>query len=462
MSGLLRTLSPVDGRVYVERPLAEDAEIEAVLAAAVDAQIAWRRTPLERRREILGRAVAALVAEGAPIAEEQTWQMGRPIAHTPGELRGLTERATTMIGLAEQALAPIRPPAKPGFDRHIRRVPVGVVAVIAPWNYPYLTSVNVIVPALLAGNAVILKPSHQTPLTAERYAAAFDAAGLPAGLFGVLHLDHGDTARLIADRRIGYVSFTGSVAGGLAVRRALADRFIGMGLELGGKDPAYVRADARLEPTVESLVDGAFYNAGQSCCGIERIYVHATLFDRFVESFAALTSLYRLGNPLDAASTLGPMVRKGAADLVRAQTAEAIARGARGLIDTRRFAADDGNTAYLAPQVLIDVDHRMRVMREESFGPVVGIMKVANDDEAIALMNDSPYGLTASLWSEDAEVAAQLGERLETGTVFLNRCDVLDPTLAWTGVKDSGMGCSLSLLGFEALTRPQSYHFRLG
>jgi acyl-CoA reductase-like NAD-dependent aldehyde dehydrogenase len=456
----LRVISPVDQRVYAERPLATAAEIERALARASAAQRAWQRTPIERRQEILRRAVDHFVAHTDAIAEELSWQMGRPLAQSPGEMRGLAERARYMIDIAPQALTPTAPPAKPGFQRVIRREAVGTVVVIAPWNYPYLTSVNAVIPALVAGNTVILKHSHQTPLCAERYAQAFAHAGLPDGVFQYLHIGHDDTARLIRDARVGFVSFTGSVAGGRSIRAALAERFIGAGFELGGKDPAYVRADASLDDAVENLVDGSFFNSGQSCCGIERIYVHADLYDRFVDGFVALTNQYRLGDPLDRATTLGPMVRTSAAQFVRAQTAEAVRQGAQALIDTRRFAADRADSPYLAPQVLIDVDHRMRVMTEESFGPVVGIMKVASDADALALMNDSPYGLTASIWTQDVEAVQRLGEEIAAGTVFMNRCDYLDPALAWTGVKDSGLGCALSVLGYEQLTRPKSYHLR--
>jgi acyl-CoA reductase-like NAD-dependent aldehyde dehydrogenase len=332
--------------------------------------------------------------------------------------------------------------------------------VLAPWNYPWLTSVNAIVPALLAGNSVLLKMAQQTPLVAERYAEAFAAAGLPSGVFQFLHLSHAATAKVIADARIAFVAFTGSVEGGHAVQRAAAERFIATGLELGGKDPAYVRADAPLAATVENLVDGAFFNSGQSCCGVERIYVQRSLYKPFVDGFVELTKKYRLGNPLEAQTTLGPMVRTEAADAVRTQIREALGKGARALIDAKSFPADKDGTPYLAPQVLIDVDHRMQVMSEESFGPVIGIMAVDSDEQAIALMNDSRYGLTASIWTKDADAAVRIGEQVETGTWFMNRCDYLDPALAWTGVKDSGRGCTLSRLGLEAFTRPKSFHLK--
>lgn len=399
------------------------------------------------------------VAHANVLGEELTRQMGRPIAYAPNEIRrGFQERALHMASIAEQALADISIERN---TRFMRREPLGVVLVVAPWNYPWLTSVNAVVPALLAGNAVLLKMAQQTPLVAERYAEAFEAAGLPEGVFQFLHMSHEQTARVIADPRIGFVAFTGSVPGGHAVQKAAASRFVATGLELGGKDPAYVRADAPFDYTVENVVDGTYFNSGQSCCAIERIYVARPLFKRFVDAFVELTRKYKLGNPLDPSTTLGPMVRTEAANLVRSQIREALGKGARALIDPKSFPADKEGTPYLAPQVLVDVDHGMQVMTEESFGPVVGIMPVDSDGEAVRLMNDSRYGLTASLWTSDADAAIRIGEQLETGTCFMNRCDYLDPALAWTGVKDSGRGCTLSRLGLEAFTRPKSFHLRI-
>ncbi len=461
MAETLKTISPVDGSLYVERPLAKAKEIEAALGRAVLAQAVWRAVPMAERQAILTRAVDAFVAMTDSVAEELTWQMGRPVSQTPGEVRGFEERARYMIDAAPKALAEIEAEPKEGFRRFIRREPLGVVAVVAPWNYPYLTSVNSIVPALMAGNAVVLKHSHQTPLCAERYAAAFQAAGLPEGVFQYLHMSHGDTEKLIQDSRVDYVAFTGSVPGGHAIAEAISGRFIGTGMELGGKDPAYVREDADLDFAVENLVDGAFFNSGQSCCGIERIYVHESLHDVFVEGFVELTRKYRLGNPLEADTNLGPMVRASAADFCRGQVADAVKAGARSLVDPSEFSADKPGTPYMAPQVLVDVDHSMRVMTEESFGPVIGIMKVASDGEAVNLMNDSEFGLTASVWTKDPDAAIAVGDKVDTGTWFMNRCDYLDPALAWTGVKNSGRGCTLSVVGYEHLTRPKSYHLRV-
>ena len=458
----LRTVTPVDGAVLVERPLASDSDLETALSKAVEAQKKWRGVPVAERVAICRRMVEWCVARADALGEELTRQMGRPIAYTPNEVRrGFQERAQHMCSIAEGALADLPAEKKEGFQRFIRREPLGVVLVVAPWNYPWLTSVNAIVPALLAGNSVILKMAQQTPLVAERYAEAFKAAGLPEGVFQYLHMDHAHTARMIADERIAFVAFTGSVEGGHAVQKAAASRFIATGLELGGKDPAYVRADADLGFAVENLVDGTYFNSGQSCCGIERIYVHKELFKPFVDGFVELTRKYRLGNPLDRQTTLGPMVRADAAQAVRTQIREAIAKGAKPLIDATAFPADRDGSPYLAPQVLVNVDHGMKVMTEESFGPVVGIMPVDSDEHAVRLMNDSRYGLTASIWTRDADAALRIGDQVETGTWFMNRCDYLDPALAWTGVKDSGRGCTLSRLGIEAFTRPKSFHLRL-
>ncbi|MDB5592348.1 aldehyde dehydrogenase family protein [Enterovirga sp.] len=459
--GLQRTLSPVDGRLVAERPFASGSELDRALDRAVAAQAAWRHVPLPERMAVCERFGAAMLARKAEIAEELSWQIGRPVSQTPGEVQTCVDRAQAMIAAAETGLADIRPEPRDGFDRYVRRVPLGVVFVIAPWNYPYLTAVNTIVPALLAGNAVILKHAAQTQLCGERFAEALRAAGLPDGLFAALTPTHGQAEALIGDPRVAHVAFTGSVAAGHRIQQAAAGRFVGVGLELGGKDPAYVRADADVAHAAENLVDGAFFNSGQSCCGIERIYVHEAVWQPFLDRAVEVTRGYRLGDPLDPATTLGPVVKQEAADFIRDQVEEALRAGATGLIDAAAFAAARPGTPYLAPQILVDVDHSMRVMSEETFGPVVGIMKVRSDEEAIGLMNDSAYGLTASVWTRDAEAARRIGDEVETGTVFLNRCDHLDPSLAWTGVKDSGRGWTLGTLGYEHLTRPKSYHLRL-
>jgi acyl-CoA reductase-like NAD-dependent aldehyde dehydrogenase len=458
MTETVKLVSPVDGRVYAERPVASGAEIEAAVARSKAARKAWGEITVRERAKFLENFLDALLLKNDVIVEELAWQMGRPVRFG-GEKRGVEERARYMIGIAENELAPKMRPAKDGFDRWIAREPLGTVMVIAPWNYPYLTAINSIVPGLMAGNSIILKHASQTLLVGERFAEAMTAAGLPDGLFQNLVLSHADTERLIGSGEIDHVNFTGSVEGGRRIEKAAAGTFATLGLELGGKDPAYVRPDANMPHAVENLVDGSFFNSGQSCCGIERIYVHRDVYDTFVEGFVENAKGWTLGNPLDQSTIVGPMAHGRFADIVRGQTDEALRKGATAHLKTRHDL-DEPSSPYLAPEVLTGVNHQMAVMREESFGPVVGIMKVADDDEAITLMNDSPYGLTASIWTADLDAAAKLGARVETGTVFANRCDYLDPALVWTGVKDTGKGGTLSEIGYANLTQPKSYHLR--
>ncbi len=460
MTAIQKTISPVDGRVYVERPLATLGEIDSALTRARKAFLGWRGSAVAERAAILTRFCEEFEKRGAGIAEELTWQMGRPARFAPSEVRGTLERARHMIAIAPAALEDLDAGPKEGFTRFVRREPLGVVFTIAAWNYPYLIAVNSIVPAIMAGNVVILKHSAQTPLCAERFAECFAAAGLPEGVFQVVHASHQDTDRIIRDPRVDFVAFTGSVAGGRAVQRAASTRFIGVGLELGGCDPVYVRHDANLDHAIENIVDGAYFNSGQSCCGLQRVYVHHAVYQRFVDGFVDLTRKYLLDDPTQAATTLGPLVRTAAADGVRVQIDASVTAGARAAIPESEFGRSAPGTPYLAPQVLLDVNHRMPVMREEIFGPVAGVMKVGSDDEAVALMNDSEYGLTAAVWTEDEQAALALGQRVNAGTWFMNRCDYLDPALAWVGVKDSGRGCTLSVVGYEHLTRPKSFHLR--
>jgi acyl-CoA reductase-like NAD-dependent aldehyde dehydrogenase len=460
MAGKVACISPVDGSIYAERRMAKRKEVMAAFAAARAAQDKWKRLSIAERGGYCHKAVDAMLGMKDEIVPELAWQMGRPVRYGAGELRGFEERARYMISIAEQSLERIDPGPKEGFLRYVKREPLGVVFTIAPWNYPYLTAVNSIIPALMAGNSVVLKHAAQTLLVGERFARAFAAAGLPEGIFHNLVLSHEQTAEIISDGLANMVCFTGSVEGGRAMERAAAGRFIHVGLELGGKDPAYVRPDANMAHAIENLVDGAFFNSGQSCCGIERIYVHKNVWGDFVDGFVDLTRKYVLGSPLEEATTLGPMVKAEAAEFVRGQIRAAVRAGARAHIDPKSFAADRKKSPYMAPQVLTKVNHQMSVMREESFGPVVGIMKVADDEEAITLMNDSPYGLSAAIWTADVEAAQRLGDEIATGTVFMNRCDYLDPALTWTGVKNTGRGATLSSVGYEALTRPKSYHLR--
>lgn len=453
---MLKCISPIDGSVYAEREtLTVDAAREAV-ATVRNAQKAWAARPLQERVDLVMAGVAAVGAMNDEIVPELAHMMGRPTRYG-GEFGGFNERASYMASIASEALADIAVGEDESFKRYIKRVPHGVVFVVAPWNYPYMTAINTVAPALIAGNTVVLKHATQTLLVGERMAEAFHSAGVPVDVFKNLFLDHATTSELISDRAFDFVNFTGSVGGGQAMEKAAAGTFTGVGTELGGKDPGYVMEDADLDAAVDTLIDGAMFNSGQCCCGIERIYVHESLFDTFLAKAIEIVKGYKLGNPLDADTTMGPMANVRFAEEVRAQVAEAVADGAIAHIDT--FAEDDGG-AYLTPQILTNVTHDMRVMRDESFGPVIGIMKVSSDEEAITLMNDSEFGLTASLWTKDLDRAASVGDQIETGTVFMNRADYLDPGLCWTGCKNTGRGGGLSVIGFHNLTRPKSYHLK--
>ena len=450
-------VSPIDGAAVHRAHYDTRADLDRALDMARKGRAIWRALSLDERCTMIAAAIDHLAQRKGPIAQDLARQMGRPVRFGPGEINGVVERAATMLELAPKALADIDPGPKPGFERRIARMPLGVVAVLAPWNYPFLTSVNAIVPALAAGNAVVLKHSVQTPLAAHEYTAAFAAAGLPDGVFQSVFLTHEDTAQLVGDARVDYVAFTGSVGGGEAISRVLGGRFIAAGLELGGKDPAFIRADADLPAMIDDVADGAFFNSGQSCCAVERIYAHESVFAKVVDGIADYARTLVLGDPLDPATTLGPMASAQGADMVREHIRAAVSAGAQAHLEID----ENWGSPYLKPQVLTLVDHTMAVMSEESFGPVVAIMPVKDDAEAVGLMNDSEFGLTASIWTRDVAAARKIGDALETGTVFLNRCDYLDPALAWTGVKNSGRGCTLSVIGYEQLTRPKSFHFKL-
>ncbi len=464
MTDVMKIVSPVDGQVYAQRQFVPEHDISHALDLSITAQAKWRQTPLAERKSVCLAAVDALLKNKQQLGEELSWQMGRPVRYASGEIDGFAERARYMTSIAEQQLSDISLADDDQMTRYIQREPLGVIFSIVPWNYPYLTAVNSIIPAIMAGNTVLMKPSSQTAITAERIAEAFQSADLPEGVFQQLLLTHEASIKIIASGKVDYVVFTGSVKGGKRIERAAAGRFIDVGLELGGNDPAYVRADTDLRFAIENITDGGFFNSGQSCCAIERIYVHQDVYQPFVDGLVEQVSQYRSGNPLDPETTLGPMVRESLVDRVRKQIQQALKKGAQACIDDKAFAIDSEkqNRAFLAPQVLLNVDHTMSIMSEETFGPVVGIMKVSSDEQAIQLMNDSVYGLTASVWTRDQHAAIDIGKQVQTGTWFMNRCDYLDPALAWTGIKHSGKGCSLSECGYQRLSRPKSFYLRTG
>ena len=453
---MLTCVSPIDGKVFAKREAISISKSREVIEISRKSQPAWSKRPIEERIDLVLAGVAEMGQMNDVVVPELAKMMGRPVRYG-GEFKGFEERAHYMAKIASQSLQVIDAGEDADFKRYIRRIPHGVVFVIAPWNYPYMTAINTIAPALIAGNSVILKHSTQTLLVGERLASAFHSAGVPKGVFQNVFLDHEITKQLIAENSFDFINFTGSVPAGASIEKAAAGTFTGVGTELGGKDPGYVMEDADLEAAADTLIDGAMFNSGQCCCGIERIYVHESLFDNFLEKAISIVSNYKLGNPLDKDTTLGPMANIRFANHVRQQIVDAQQKGAIAHIPT--FKEDDGGV-YLTPQILTNVDHSMKIMTEESFGPVIGIMPVKDDDEAISLMNDSEFGLTASLWSSDLQRAVKIGDEIETGTVFLNRADYLDPALCWTGCKNTGRGGSLSEIGFHNLTRPKSYHLK--
>ncbi|KAF9221037.1 succinate semialdehyde dehydrogenase [Gyrodon lividus] len=488
------TITPHNQEPYVSRTYPNESELDATIQNAALAQADWKKQTLKERIEIGHKFIQTVFKtmrdeELKGLHMELTMQMGRPVSQVPGEIRGFLSRAEYMLSIAESCLSDVslKDTDAPGFRRYIKREPLGVVLVIAPWNYPYLVTINSILPAIIAGNAVLLKPSPQTPLVAERFANALHKAGVPKDIVQVLHLSPSLTSHVIQHSLIDFVSFTGSVIGGQAVERAAVEAagFKGVALELGGKDPAYVRPDADLKYTVAELVDGAMFNSGQSCCAIERIYVHGSVYEEFKEKYVDLVKVntlttmiscrtyfvhiqkYVLGDPTKPETSLGPVVSIASAQRIRKQVADAVEAGATALVPENLFPMAQPGTTYVAPQVLINVNHSMDVMMEETFGPVVGIQKVSSDEEAIRLMNDSPYGLTASVWTttedhpESQEAFLRIVDELQTGTVFLNRCDFLDPALSWAGVKNSGRGVSLSKFGYDQLTRPKSVHMKI-
>ncbi|MDA1283824.1 MAG: aldehyde dehydrogenase family protein [Proteobacteria bacterium] len=455
-----KTITPINNSLYLERPYLENSEIDKTIDTSVRAFKEWRETTVNERIQVVNKFIDNLINLGEEVKKEICWQIGRPISQCGSELRGFEERSRYMVEIAEECLSDIVVKKNNEFDNYIFKAPLGVIFIMAPWNYPVMTATNTIVPALLSGNSVILKHSSQTPMCAELIAKALIGTGIPEGLFQYIHTDHGSCEKIISDSRIAHVVFTGSVNGGKEIKKYIGQRFINVGLELGGKDPAYVRSDCDLNHAIENLIDGAFFNSGQSCCGIERIYVDKSIFKDFVDGAKSLTEKYILGDPSDAKTNLGPVVRMSAANFIRSQMEEAIAQGANKIVDESKFEIASLDNCYVAPQILVNVNHEMRFMTEETFGPTVGIMPVENEKEAMELMNDSPYGLTASLWTKDFEFAKSFGKKIDTGTFFMNRCDALDPALAWTGVKDTGVGCSLSKLAFDHLTRPQSFHMR--
>jgi acyl-CoA reductase-like NAD-dependent aldehyde dehydrogenase len=455
---------PFTGEAAARVELAHRAAVDRTLDAASEGARAIAAMNVPDRVALCLRAVEAMEADVDAIALEITAMMGKPLRQAKNEMAGMGTRARHMCALAPSSLADVViPPTNDderALERRIQRSPLGVIFDLPAWNYPLLTAINVVVPAVLAGNAVVLEHSPRSPLVGDRFARAFEKAGAPRGVVQSLHCDHPTSEAIASDARVDHVAFTGSVYGGRRIQQAAAGRFIEVGLELGGNDAAYVAPDADLDKAIDGIVDGACYNAGQSCCAVERVYVHRSLYEKFIEGARALVKAYVMGDPRRETTTLGPIAQPHHVKLLEEHVADATKRGARLLLGGKKTSVE-GRGRFFEPTLLVDVPDAALVMSTETFGPVLPVAPVDDDDEALRLMNDDALGLTASVWTKDRERAARLAHRLEVGTVYMNRCDALDPALPWVGVKDSGKGATLSVLGFEHLTRPKAWNFRL-
>lgn len=471
---VLTTISPITNKPIIETKATTAEEIESsILPKATTAQKSWyKNTTLADRKAIVEKFCELISddATAAQLGKEITEQMGRPIRYTKGELGTTALRARTLLKFADKALAPVAANEDPEdseikfegqFKKYLTHEPLGVVLIIFPWNYPYLTLINALVPALLVGNSVIIKPSPQTPKVAHAVVDLFTKAGLPEGVLQEIHTGDNDLiTKLIQKKEIGAVSFIGSVAGGLSVQKAASDRTIPIALELGGNDAAYVRGDADVKYAAENIVDGAIFNSGQSCCAIERVYVHEKVYDEFVKAVVAEVAAYKVGDPFDEATQIGPVVSAKSAASIRAQIKQAVDNGAEILVGAEPADVETSSPTLVAPQVLVNLAKDAVILNEETFGPAIPIVKVSSDEEAIALINDSDYGLTASVWTSDVDAGEALGNEIEAGTVFVNRADYPDPNLAWTGYKNSGRAVSLSKYGFDFFGKLKSHHIK--
>lgn len=451
-------VSPIDGSDYATRPYADAAAIDAALVRARAALKSWRRMSVAERIAILLRFGEEMKARATPLAEALSWQMGRPLwqADETPRLALIGELAAANTDVFDD----IAYPSDDNIKRYVRLRAGGIHLSICAWNYPTAMLGYLVTAPLAAGNVVILKHSPQTPITAEIAEEAFRAAGGPEGVLQCLHLDHPDAEHLIASGELKAVNFIGSVAGGRRVHAAAAGTFTEVHLELGGKDAAYIRADVDLEAAIPQLAEGCYSNAGQSCCSVERIYVDSSIQHKFVEAFRAEAEKWTIGHPINEKTMVGPVARASAADTIRSMTEQAVRDGARRLMPQGRAVEKELGAAYVAPEILIELNSNMTMMRDELFGPVACIQTVESDDQAIALINDSEYGLTASVWTRDVEHGVGLLDELEVGQVYLNRCDHADLYLPWGGVKHSGLGRMNGRAGLIAACEPKSYHIR--
>ena len=456
MTATLKITNPADGSALAEVAADDAASVAAKFARARQAQPMWAATPLAERSAAIRRFRAAVEHELETLARTLTQEVGKPLQQSKNELNGFLGRIDFFLAEVEKTIAPETVLADGAMTERIDHDPLGVVANVSAWNYPYFVGGNVFVPALLTGNSVLYKPSEFATLTGLHVQRLLHAAGIPEDVFIVV-VGAGDVGAALLAQPVDGVFFTGSVATGTKIAAQMGARMVRLQLELGGKDPTYVADDADPKAAAESLADGAMYNTGQSCCSVERIYVHARIHDEFVRHFVATVAGFRIGDPLADGSYIGPLTRRPQLDVLDAQVADALAKGATLAAGGKRIERA-GN--WFAPTVLTNVDHTMAVMRDESFGPIIGIQRVQSDDEALELMNDTRYGLTAGVYTRDEARAARLLRAVRAGSVYWNCCDRVSPRLPWSGHGDSGVGVTLSTYGIQTFTRPRAWHLR--
>ncbi|KAK6495401.1 hypothetical protein TWF481_003424 [Arthrobotrys musiformis] len=459
---VLTTISPITQKPIHTRDEFTPEQIPALVEASKKAFTGFKASfDLPARQKLVAKALDILESRADDLARDLTEQMGRPIQYCAKEVKTAVLRGRYMLKASTEVLKDVPGDEEAGFTRYIRKEPLGTVLVIFAWNYPYLILVNSLVPALLAGNALILKPSPQTPTVPETFLSVLEEAGLPKNVVQVIHCGNADTlSQLISAPGISSVTFTGSVVGGIATQQAASKRVIPVGLELGGNDPAYIRPDVDIKWAAEEIVDGAVFNSGQSCCSIERVYVHQDIYDKFVDEVVGVVKNYKLGDPFTGTNHLGPVISVRSAQTIRKHIEEALKSGAKTLTPDVFKEGEALGETFVRPEILVNVNHDMQVMKEETFGPVIPIQKVSSDEEAIQLMNDSDLGLTASIWTRDIPTGEKLAEAVEAGTVFVNRADYPSPDLAWTGWKNSGRGQTLSKFGFDQFVRLKNFHLK--
>ena len=453
---MLTVRNPANDEVLAELPTADKPKIEQAWQQAQAAQQIWAQTSYLQRSKIITEFKRLLETEGQEAAELLSSEMGKPVHQAAGEIRGTCARIHWFLEHTPKELTPEAIHVASPMTENISYEPLGVIANISAWNFPYFVGTNVFIPALLTGNAVLYKPSEFASLTGLRIGTLLKKSGLPDGVFQVL-IGGQSTGEALSALPLNGMFFTGSQQTGNHIAQKVASRFVRLGLELGGKDPAYICDDADVKTAAETVADGAFYNAGQSCCAVERIYVHKNIYQEFMQHFLAFAATLKIGDPKDPKTYMGPLARKAQLEILEDQIQDALAKGAELALKGGRRTGP-GN--FFDPTILTHVNHKMKVMQEESFGPIIGIQIVSDDEEALALMNDSVFGLTSSVHSNNQERAVKIMQRLNCGTVYWNCCDRVSPYLPWTGRKGSGLGSTLSHLGIKAFLQPKAWHLK--